>query len=109
MNKDIIRKEEILKALTIDDMPNADMRLVAEFCGVDIAIKLLEELPGIGINVPTNGFKKVLEKYACEHNDGTGDTVKRIALIFNVSERHIYKLCAKKEETTTQEELFKEG
>jgi Mor family transcriptional regulator len=84
-------KKELLENITIDDMPNQDMKLVAELCGIDVAVKLLQELGGVGIMIPKFGFRKVIQKYICDNFDGTN--AKRLALELGVSLRFIYTCC----------------
>ena len=81
-----------IKDITIDDMPNTDMRLVAEACGIDVAVKLLEEMGGIQLSIPKNGFKKVIAKCICDNYNGRN--AKELALKCNVTERYVYKLCS---------------
>ena len=86
----MIDRAEWIDVVTIEDMPNSDMRLVAESCGIDMAVKLLEELPGIGIFIPKFGMKKLVDKYiSSKHN---GSNAKEIAIRCGVSERYVYQL-----------------
>ncbi|HDH51240.1 MAG TPA: hypothetical protein ENH31_00450 [Nitrospirae bacterium] len=96
--------KEILNELTIEDMPNQDMRLVAEACGIEIAVKLLQELGGIGINIPKFGFKKLVQQYVCDHYDGSN--AKELALKLGITERHIYNLCQPEQEDNKQMDLL---
>lgn len=45
----------VIHDVHIDDMPNSDMRMVAEFCGLETALVLLKELPGVKLIIPKCG------------------------------------------------------
>jgi len=82
-----------LKNLTIADMPNDDMKLVAEQCGMEVAIILLEKLNGIIIYIPKIAAdKRFIKKYVNENYDGRN--AKNLAVEIGVSEQYIYKLLA---------------
>ena len=38
--------------LTLEDLPNEDIKIVADLYGMDFAIKFLNDLSGVIINVP---------------------------------------------------------
>lgn len=87
-------KKEWAANLTLADMPNSDMVLVAQACGLEVAAKLLTELPGLSITIPKSGMKKLINKYISENY--TGGNAKELALECNVSIRHIYNMINKK-------------
>lgn len=74
--------------LTIDEMPNEDLRLVARKCGVEVANQLIIHLQGVSIHVPRRALKKATEKYIRENYDG--HNVKELALACGFSVRHVY-------------------
>jgi Mor family transcriptional regulator len=76
--------------IVFDDLPNEDMRAIASICGIEVVLKLMEHMPGLIINVPKNGMKKVKERYIIDNYDG--HNVKELALICGVSLRHIYNV-----------------
>lgn len=43
--------------ITVDDMPNEDLKLIAKIIGVDIAIAMVETMPGAQIQIPKNYIK----------------------------------------------------
>lgn len=83
-------KEEALNGLTIEDMPNADMKLVAECCGIEIALKLLTSLPGISISVPKFGIRKIARDYIIKNYNGKN--AKKLAFETGLTENYIYKI-----------------
>jgi hypothetical protein len=43
---------DFLSQLTVEDMPNQEMRWVAEDCGLDVAIEMIRRLRGARVYVP---------------------------------------------------------
>ena len=86
-------KEKLPINITIDDMPNADMKLVAETCGVETAVKLLTELPGIQINIPKAGVRRVTWAYVRKNYNGKN--IKKLALEVGLSENWLYQILKK--------------
>ncbi len=91
-------QQKILENITPEDMPTENMQLVAEVCGVDTAINLLENMPGINVYVPCSGIKNLVNKYIIENYDGTRAGANKLALECKVSINHIYKLLKQKTE-----------
>ena len=44
--------------ITVDDMPNEDLKLIAKILGVEIAIAMVETMPGAQIQIPKNYIKE---------------------------------------------------
>ena len=86
-------KDKLPDGLTIGDMPNADMRLVAEACGVETAVKLLTELPGIHISIPKAGVRRVIWAYVRKNYNGKN--IKKLALEVGLSENWLYGILKK--------------
>jgi len=84
-----------MQNLTVQDMPTEDTKIVAEFLGVDVAVQMMEELPGIVINIPEYGLKKIRNNYIIEKYDGTRKTKMILALECNVTEGYIRKLISR--------------
>ncbi|MFI3301170.1 MAG: hypothetical protein R3Y28_07100 [Candidatus Gastranaerophilales bacterium] len=80
-----------LKDIEKDDLPNEDLKIVAELIGISVAIKMMCELPGINISVPKNATLKARNKYIKKHYDGTKKSRYHLAKICDVSESYIYK------------------
>jgi hypothetical protein len=81
-----------LTKLEPEDMPNEDIRLVAECCGMDTAIKLLQEMGGVVICIPKLGGKRLYRRYIQEVCDGSVSSMRRIALHLGVSESYVQKI-----------------
>jgi len=90
MKRTISDAEKAGGPITIDDMPNNDMRLVAEVVSVDFALALLQHLGGMQLNIPKHGLKKIRDRVIREQYDGSN--AKRLALRFNVTERYVQQV-----------------
>lgn len=101
-------KEQII---TIEDIPEGAMRLVADLCGLDVAVSLMQNMKGLTISVPSNGFEKIEKKIILDEYDGTTETLKKLALNLDLNEKTVrgilkdYKL----ENTPGQLSLFPKG
>jgi hypothetical protein len=82
-------------ALTVEDLPNEDLKIVADMCGLDLAVKLLEDMPGTIINVPKTGLNKFRNKYICKQYDGSKQSRSCLAFEFGVSEGYIIQLACR--------------
>ena len=73
-----------LKTITIDDMPNDDLKFVAEEAGLKQALLLIFLLPGITINIPKNGLRRLKEKYIMKNYDGTKSKLNKLTITGSV-------------------------
>jgi len=89
-----MNRNEWIDKLTIEDLPNEDMVFVANACGLEVAIKLLKDLPGLAINIPKTGMRKLVNKYVCENY--SGHNAKELALECGLSIRQVYNVLDKK-------------
>lgn len=87
MSESNVKWKEIM---IFEDLPNEDMRAIANICGIEVVLKLMEHMPGLIVNVPKNGMKKVKERYIVDNYNG--HNVKELALICSVSLRHVYNV-----------------
>lgn len=97
MNKDI------LNTITIEDIKHPDMRLVAEQCGLDVAIKLYENMSGISISIPRNALREFQEKYILQHKSIY--RTKELALMLNLTERTVEQIIIESKQKA-QDTLF---
>lgn len=79
-----------IKNFTIDDMPNEDLKLVAELCGVNIAVELMKNLSGMPIYIPARPFIKAKKRYITEKFDGTTQSIKQLSKECEVTTAHVY-------------------
>jgi Mor family transcriptional regulator len=84
--------DDIKNELTMDDMPNESFVMLAEYCGLDVAASVLENMPGLTIFVPANGFKKFYNRIILKEFDGTTMSIKRLALKYKTTEGNIREI-----------------
>lgn len=83
-------KQEWIEQLTPEDMPNRDMKMVAELCGVPVAINLIEQLQGVNVYVPKGGDMRMIRKLILKHYNG--HNAKELALELKVTEAFVFKV-----------------
>ena len=83
-------KNNLYDSLTVDQLPNADIELVAKNCGLEVAVSLLQNMPGISISVPKAGLKEITREFI--QRNYTGKNMKELALRCNLSLSHAYRL-----------------
>jgi len=96
--------ESWLDELTVETMPNDDLREIAELIGLDAAKKLLYYFRGCTIIVPRIGVRNALPDLVRKHYNGFN--ARDLALKFGVSERTIYRLASAIPPHFDQPELF---
>jgi len=87
-----MKPEDIIKEITLDDMPNNDFRFLAEMCGLEIAVKLLCELPGCTFFIPKEGFKNFYARRILSEYDGTTLSLKHLSIKYNTTEGNIREI-----------------
>ena len=85
-----------MKNLKAEDMPNEDLQNLAALGGVEIAVELLKLMPGISINIPQGGFKKLINEYIRQNYDGTRTSQIKLSLECGVTDKYVYRVCKKK-------------
>lgn len=83
---------ELIKDMTIEDMPTEDLKSIADLCGVETALQILETFSGCNIYIPTKGYKLLIHKYVRQNYDGTTRCIKDFARRFSLSEKAIYNI-----------------
>ncbi|MHB9155657.1 MAG: Mor transcription activator family protein [Endomicrobiales bacterium] len=79
-----------LKDITIDDMPTADMEMVAHVCGLETAVLLMKSFAGAQLNIPKLWFKAVIERKIVQEYDGVN--INRLTKRYGVSRAYIFKV-----------------
>ncbi len=82
--------KEFLQDLTIEDLPGKDMKMVAEYCGIDIAVKLIEEMPSMAIYIPKSSVNQLAKDYIRKNYNGSN--VKKLAAKTGYSEKQVYRI-----------------
>lgn len=83
---------DVLALVTVDDL-EGDLKLVAEQCGLPVALSLFEGMAGCVVNVRKTAFKRALDRYVREHYDGRNANL--LATRCGLTERAIYDIVAK--------------
>jgi len=101
-------KEDFLKFvnenMTVDDMPTKDMKMIAESCGVDVAVRLMTKLRGgLHIYTPNCWQKKIIKKYILANPH---KSVKEIANDVEMSETFVNKILNEKAADDMQMKIF---
>ena len=85
-----------------EDMPNDDLKFIAESAGIKSALALIFCTPGLTVTIPKNSFKEVKERYILNKYDGTKDSINRLAVDCGLSQRYIYKIIEKHVKNTSK-------
>ncbi len=78
--------------LTLEDLPSEDIRIIADFYGVRFALRLMKDLPGVTISIPSSGLKKIRNDYICRNYHGSKKSRLKLALECEVTECYIKRL-----------------
>jgi len=85
-------KQPWAQEITKDDLPNEDLRIVADLISLEVAVKMMCELQGINISIPQKAAANAKIRYIKKHYDGTKKSRYELAKICGVSEGYIYKI-----------------
>ena len=85
-----------------EDMPNDDLKFIAESAGIKTALALIFCTPGLTVTIPKNSFKEVKERYIMSKYDGTKYSINRLAVDCGLSQRYIYKIIEKHIKNTSK-------
>lgn len=84
--------EPWMEKATPDDMPNEDLKYVAQQAGMRQAMMLIILLAGLTVYIPKNALQTVKKRHIINEYDGTRYTINRLAIECNYSQRYIYKI-----------------
>ncbi|HSA05878.1 MAG TPA: hypothetical protein P5556_01710 [Candidatus Gastranaerophilales bacterium] len=98
--------ESWLENLSMKDLPTEDIKIMADFYGIDFALKLMLDMPGINITIPGNGIKKIRNNYICRNYDGTRKSRLALALECKVTENYIKKLIWKNKQKENDNQVI---
>ena len=87
---------------------NADLDLVSQYVGPDIAAALAVGFSGVNIYVSENALRRAKIRWARDLY-AKGWSVKQIALELKISEAWAYKILENPTESTFQPDLFEES
>ncbi|MBQ9245596.1 hypothetical protein IJ182_04945 [bacterium] len=77
---------------TPDDMPNADLKFVAETVGMRQALLFVFLLSGYNVYIPKNALRLVRDKHIINKYDGTKYTINILAKECDLTTRQIYRI-----------------
>ena len=86
-----ITREDFLATVHPEDL-EGDIGLVAEQCGLEVAVSLVRAMGGTQLSVPKFAFKRAAVRYIRDRYDGTN--AKLLALATCMSERFVYDAVA---------------
>lgn len=81
-----------MRSVTPNDMPNDDLKYVAENAGLKSAMALILLVPGLTVTIPRNALTALKEKHILNEYDGTKYTLNRLAVECELSQRYVYEL-----------------
>lgn len=81
-----------LDEITADEMPNEELKIIASLCGVQTAIDLMKQMPGVMICIPNRSLITLRNKYICKKYDGTKKSLIDLGLSLGISQRQIYEI-----------------
>lgn len=84
--------KEWMRNITPNDMPNDDLKFVAENAGLKSAMALILLVPGLTVTIPRNALKTVKERHIINKYDGTKYTLNKLAVECELSQRYVYNL-----------------
>ena len=82
--------------ITPENLPNEDLKMVALLLGLEAAIKLMCEIPGVNISIPKNATLPAKVLYIMEKYDGTKKSRLKLAQECDLSEGYIYRIARKR-------------
>ena len=81
--------------ISADDMPNDDLKFIAEKAGIRSALALIFCSPGLTVSIPKNAFNTVKEQYIIHNYDGTKYSINKLAIECDLTQRFVYKVIEK--------------
>lgn len=94
---EICEMQAWLNDLSTDEieMPNYDIKFFSELYGVDLAVRLMIDMPGTLMNIPKTGLNKIRNMYIVKHYDGSKMSRVKLSRECNVTENYIMQLASK--------------
>lgn len=85
-------RDDILQLVTIEDIKHPDLRMVAELCGLSVALSLFQNCAGVDILIAKNSLREFQEKYIIANNNKF--RAKELAIMLDMSERSVSQILA---------------
>jgi len=94
-----------VKNIKIDDILENDIKLIYEFCGLEVLLCLWENFPKMNLYISTKPLLEAKKRYIRQHFNGKN--IKELCRLLDVSERFVYETLEQKDIThEKQEQLF---
>lgn len=77
-----------LRAMVTEEDLSGDMALVAQECGLDVALSLWAGMQGTTVSVPKSALKQAVTRFVRERY--TGRNAAELAVQCGISERQVY-------------------
>lgn len=84
------------KYITMENLPNEDMRILAGTIGLEAIKNVITEFPGIIFSVPTNAEYPAKVEYIKQTYDGTKASRVKLSKECGIGERYIFRMLSKK-------------
>jgi len=99
------RSLEWVKDIRIDDLLENDIKLVYEFCGIEMLLCLWNNFPKMTLYISTKPLTEAKKRYIKQHFDGKN--IKELCRLLDVGERFVYEALEQKGMVHEgQEQLF---
>ena len=85
-----------LSEIEFMDLLTNDTALIAEYCGVEVLLRLWENLPSMNLFISTKPLTEAKKRYVRKFYGKI--EVKKLAATLNVSERFVYECVSSTEE-----------
>ena len=82
--------------INMENLPNDDLKIVAETIGLDPTITLMCELSGMMISIPKRATLKAKVDYVMKHYDGSKKSRYELSRACGLSENYIYRIARKR-------------
>ncbi len=86
----------------MDNLPNEDMKIVANVIGLEATIKIMCELQGVNISVPQNATLSAKIAYIQDVYDGSKQSRVKLSKLCGLSENYIFRMYRKKMQDTNK-------
>lgn len=84
------------KYITMENLPNEDMRILAETIGIEPVRDIITEFPGIIFSIPANAEYPAKVEYIKNEYDGSKECRVKLSKLCGIGERFIYRMLSKK-------------
>ncbi|HBE45725.1 MAG TPA: hypothetical protein DDW17_09885 [Deltaproteobacteria bacterium] len=89
----------------IEDLLEGDLKLVYEWCGLDVLLSLLANFPSMTLYISTKPLTEAKKRYIRKHYNGKN--IKELCALLDCSERFVYEVMSGRSNASNgQEKLF---